>query len=475
MSTKAYVLDTNILLESPKAIFGFDDNIVLITSTTLQELDSKKNKPGELGYNARECCRILEKLREENDNLLNGISINRKGDRYGILKILTCFTKHSLLPDGYSLDIPDNKIINTILKYESDIIDDSYRLRRDVVLNKRFLTKADETPSKIVLVTNDISMRINASVCGLDVQSYHNDEIRVEKEYLGRSLLEVNEGEFNELLTNDFIEYYSENEPLEENEFIEVKCGNRKETAIHKDGLIKKIDIKNVFNVTPKNIAQKFALYALSAPVDEIPIVILKGSAGSAKTFLSLAAGLDATYNQNKENTYDKLLITRNNSQIHGEEFGYLPGSIEEKMMPLLSPFMDNIESLLRNSCINESNEQIQIQIDDMFNSGVVDVCPVAYMRGRSITHSYLIVDECQNATRSQMRDIITRIGSGTKLVLCGDPEQIDNHLLDKWNNGLTFASERMKGSPLCAQITFTEKECVRSDLAKDALKRLNL
>ena len=133
------------------------------------------------------------------------------------------------------------------------------------------------------------------------------------------------------------------------------------------------------------------------------------------------------------------------------------------------------MEALLRNGCINESNEQIQIQIDDMFASGIVDVCPIAYMRGRSIANSYLIVDECQNTTRSQMRDIITRIGKNTKLVLCGDPEQIDNHLLDKWNNGLTFASERMKGSPLCAQVTFKKEECVRSPLAIDALSRLTL
>ena len=169
------------------------------------------------------------------------------------------------------------------------------------------------------------------------------------------------------------------------------------------------------------------------------------------------------------------LLITRNNATIPGEEFGYLPGDITEKMGPLLAPFYDNLEALLRINCKDESRDQIQMQIDDIIASKIMDVCPIAYMRGRSISNSYLIVDECQNTTKSQMRDIITRIGAGTKLILCGDPDQIDNLNLDKFTNGLTFASEKMKGSKYCAQITFTEDESVRSPLATDALKRLDI
>lgn len=115
------------------------------------------------------------------------------------------------------------------------------------------------------------------------------------------------------------------------------------------------------------------------------------------------------------------------------------------------------------------------MQIDDLFDTGIIKVCPLAYMRGRSITNSYLIVDEAQNSSRSQMRDIITRAGKGTKIVICGDPKQIDNIRLDRYNNGLVFAAERMKGSPLCAQISFSEKESVRSVLASEAIKRLEL
>ena len=360
------------------------------------------------------------------------------------------------------MDLADNRIISACLSLKEKYSD-----------------------TDVILVTNDVSMRINASVCGLEVQAYHNSQIKPIEPYLGRIEVEVSDP----MLINDLYEHEEilaldiENDikgiELEENEFLTLKCGNQSALAIHKEGVLKLIkNNRNIFGVQPKNAAQLFALYALSAPVDELPIVILKGSAGTSKTFLSLAAGLDATYESNyrgRKNTFDKLLITRNNSTIPGEEFGYLPGSIEEKMMPLLSPFMDNIEALLRNNCKEESNEQIQMQIDDMFSSGILNVCPVAYMRGRSISDSYLIVDECQNASRSQMRDIITRIGKGTKLVLCGDPDQIDNLYLDKFNNGLTFASEKMKGSTLCAQITFTEQESVRSPLATEALKRLDI
>ena len=235
------------------------------------------------------------------------------------------------------------------------------------------------------------------------------------------------------------------------------------------------ITTKKVYGVTPKNAAQVFALYALTAPASEIPLVILKGAAGSAKTFLSLAAGLDSIDINGRGNRslYNKGLITRNNV-TSDDDFGYLPGDIDEKMTPLLAPFYDNLESLVRGSS-DESNEQVQMQINDFFDSGMIKVCPLAYMRGRSITHSYLIVDEAQNSTRLQMRDIITRAGEGTKVIICGDPKQIDNIRLDRYNNGLVFAADKMKDSSLCAQITFGEHESVRSSLASEALRRLEI
>lgn len=455
---KAYILDTNILLDSPRAIFGFDDNTVIITGTTLQELDSKKTAPGELGFNARETCRIIEKLRLKGD-LTAGVPM----DNAGVFKvILNAGQWH--MPSGYSEDKPDNQIINTVL---------------DIKKNQGHMF------NQVVLVTNDTSMRINASVCAAAcgfsdfVESYRNDHVSSAEMYTGKRELQVSKEAIdyiykNKMLPPEAIFRGDIPEPVE-NEFFILQSDQSSALAVYRNHELKLIDTKTLHpcHVQPKNASQTFALWALMQPVEEIPFVILKGPAGTAKTFLSLAAGLDQAYDSRAHRSYDSVLISRNNVMADAD-FGYLPGELEDKMNPLLAPFFDNLESLLRGNS-DEDRECISRQIEDMIDSGVIEICALAYMRGRSITNKFLIVDETQNATRSQIRDIITRAGAGCKIVICGDPEQIDAHNLDKLNNGLVFASEKMKGSPVCAQISFTEEESVRSELAKEAIKRLTL
>lgn len=455
---KAYILDTNILLDSPRAIFGFDDNTVIITGTTLQELDSKKTAPGELGFNARETCRIIEKLRLKGD-LTAGVPM----DNAGVFKvILNAGQWH--MPSGYSEDKPDNQIINTVL---------------DIKKNQGHMF------NQVILVTNDTSMRINASVCAAAcgfsdfVESYRNDHVSSAEMYTGKRELHVSKEAIdyiykNKMLPPEAIFRGDIPEPVE-NEFFILQSDQSSALAVYRNHELKLIDTKILHpcHVQPKNASQTFALWALMQPVEEIPFVILKGPAGTAKTFLSLAAGLDQTYDSKAHRSYDSVLISRNNVMADAD-FGYLPGELEDKMNPLLAPFFDNLESLLRGNS-DEDRECISRQIEDMIDSGVIEICALAYMRGRSITNKFLIVDETQNATRSQIRDIITRAGAGCKIVICGDPEQIDAHNLDKLNNGLVFASEKMKGSPVCAQISFTEEESVRSELAKEAIKRLTL
>lgn len=455
---KAYILDTNILLDSPRAIFGFDDNTVIITGTTLQELDSKKTAPGELGFNARETCRIIEKLRLKGD-LTAGVPM----DNAGVFKvILNAGQWH--MPSGYSEDKPDNQIINTVL---------------DIKKNQGHMF------NQVILVTNDTSMRINASVCAAAcgfsdfVESYRNDHVSSTEMYTGKRELHVPKETIdyiykNKMLPPEAIFRGDIPEPVE-NEFFILQSDQSSALAVYRNHELKLIDTKVLHpcHVQPKNASQTFALWALMQPVEEIPFVILKGPAGTAKTFLSLAAGLDQTYDSRAHRSYDSVLISRNNVMADAD-FGYLPGELEDKMNPLLAPFFDNLESLLRGNS-DEDRECISRQIEDMIDSGVIEICALAYMRGRSITNKFLIVDETQNATRSQIRDIITRAGAGCKIVICGDPEQIDAHNLDKLNNGLVFASEKMKGSSVCAQISFTEEESVRSELAKEAIKRLVL
>lgn len=452
---KNYVLDTNILLASPNAIFGFADNCVFITTVTLQELDRKKTAPGEVGFNARKVNHIIDSLcMNDRDHIASGIPM----ENGGILSFLKEYDE-MYLPDGYSTDIADNKIIAAT----------------------KMLTVKSDKPT--ILVTNDVSMRTNALICGVEVEEYKNDHLSSEENrYSGYSVLKTP----NDILDKaDLIigagkvsakEVTEDN--FTENEFIVLKNEDesRQLLCIYQKGEIITIPEgqTRAFHVIPRNVKQAFAMYALNAPAEKIPLVILKAPAGAAKTFLSLACGLEQTYDSEMERHYNKILITRNNVCADAD-FGYLPGDLEDKMMPLLAPFYDNLETLLIGEQKNIPHMEIQQQIDDMFDTGVIDLCPLAYMRGRSITNSYLIVDEAQNATKSQIRDIITRAGVNTKIVLLGDPSQIDNHLLDRENNGLVYAAEKMKGSPLCAQLTFDECDSVRSPLVTDALERLTL
>lgn len=449
---KTYVLDTNILLDSPNAIFGFEDNTVAVTATTLQELDAKKTAPGELGFNAREVCRIMENLRTKGD-LLAGIRLWNGGTFKIVLEAVGNY-----LPKEYDREKPDNKIINTVLA----------------------LKKSRHLYGDVILVTNDISMRINASVCGLSdkVELYKNDHISSDEVYTGRCELETSVEIINQLYADKEINVCDIPElngmTIEENEFFTLKSDQLSVLAVHQGGVLKYIDVGKLrpFGVTPRNAAQIFGAWALIQPAEEIPLVIFKGPAGTAKTFLALAAGLECTYGSRSERWYDSVLISRNNVMADAD-FGALPGDLQEKMNPLLAPFYDNLEELLRKDSGEERNV-ITEQIVDMFDSGVIEICALAYIRGRSISHKYLIVDEAQNATRSQIRDIVTRAGTGTKVVLCGDPEQIDAHNLDKLNNGLVFAAEKLRG-PLVAQLTFNEEECQRSELAKFAIKKMGL
>ena len=460
---KTYVLDTNILIQQPNSIFGFEDNNVVITGTTLQELDRKKTAPGELGYHAREAIRIIDSLRPQGD-YIEGIPLPHGGKFY----IDPDGIHQENLPQGFDISAPDNRIISSVI------------------------TRAKNTNAPVILITNDVSMRINAVVCGVETQGYHNEEIDDEDNiYTGRCDAYLSGKAFSTLMgegavaVNKEITFYSEDNHIvdvEENEFCLVRDSDspndRTALAMYREGMLYRIkDNEHPFGITGRNIAQKFALHALMAPPEEIPLVILRGPAGCAKTFLSLAAGLDESYRQGYSSSgarYQKVMITRNNV-LSDADMGFLPGTLEEKMGPLVAPFIDNLEVLLKANTKEESMDQIHAQIDDLLDEGILEICSMAYMRGRSITGSYLIIDEAQNATVGQILEIISRAGMGTKVIVAGDPDQIDNPKLDKINNGLVFAAEKMKGSKLCAQLTFDQEESVRSPLAMEAAKRLTL
>lgn len=489
-STKIYVLDTNILMENPKSLLGFEENEVVITDVTIEELDNNKVGSSDRNRNARIASRIIKNLIQAKTKTAksvlgaDGVKINEKG---GILSIRS-FNQDTDEAEqrDFLLDLskPDNKIIFSVCNIAKKL-------------------KEEKKKNECILITNDTNMFIKANALELHVQDYKNEHEKLDSDtfYTGRGTVILNDEDFEifseeesipVVLKNDsdtvLIGKHESDYPCSmfiENKYFEVlreydKPQDMKvKLAIYQKGQLKLITPKtdDVFGVKARNKGQIFALDALTKPVSEVPLVILKGPAGSAKTFLSLAAGLNDAdilqYNGQYNAAYKKVMITRANV-LSDRDLGALPGDKEEKMMPLVASFMDNLLQLLRKES-KEYDENINIQMEDLIASGAIEIESIAYMRGRSITDTYLIVDEAQNCTRNQMLELITRVGENTKIVICGDPDQIDNPKLDKYNNGLTFVSEKMKGSELCAQMTFNTDESVRSPLAKEAAERLVL
>ena len=228
------------------------------------------------------------------------------------------------------------------------------------------------------------------------------------------------------------------------------------------------------FGVKPRSVGQQFLQEALLLPAEEAPLAIIQGPAGTAKTFYALAAGLEQVL-EAEERPYRKILVCRPNAQFDAD-IGFLPGSEQEKISPLMRPIVDNLEILLDlegKKKERRNEEELRGRIDYLFDTGIITAEAMNFMRGRSITDTWLVIDEAQNLTPRQVKGIITRVGKGTKVVLLGDPAQIDHPLLDTRSNGLTYASARMRGSPLCAQLTMLPDECERSPPALDAAVRM--
>ncbi len=460
MAKKIYVLDTNILMGAPDAIYGFDDNTVLITGTVMQELDKHKKDLGEDGYNTRHAIKAIEAVTAQ-----DGID-SKLGKEYPLPNggTIAMFVDghYNMLPESFSLTVPDNRILNEVLVVKKD------------------------TKSKVILVTDDACMRANARMIDIEPQSYQNTQVKLNEDYRGRVVWDCTKDKtkkryMKELAESTIIDNIAKNDldMLHENEYIEFVGKDQRLIGHFREGEIKLVNVSELkpMGITPRNAAQIMALHALLAPVNEIPCVILEGPAGTGKTLMAMAAALSQTWRQGrrtKDTQYDKVMITRNNV-LADNDMGFLPGDVDEKMMPLMGSFTDALEMIFRKDNPAEDPATIKMQVEDLFDTGIIEILAMAYIRGRSIPNTFLILDECQNASRNSILTCLTRAGEGTKIVICGDTKQIDNPKLDKKNNGLAFAIERMMDSKLCAQVTFNEEgECVRSDLAAEESRLLS-
>jgi PhoH-like ATPase len=460
-SKKTFVLDTNVLLHTPYALFSFETNNIVIPEVVLEELDKFKKDNTELGANARHVGRLIDGLRAKG-NLNKGVKL----DNGGTLRIEMNY--HDVkLPASWVGSVNDNRILKVC---------------------KGLL----ENGEKVFLVTKDTYARIKADILGITAQDFLSEQAPVyDEQYRGRLDAYTTEQKLEEfyvksiLMPEDLFHYHQdadagkqESIELVTNQFLIIhSCNNDKQTALGRFNGKEIVPLHFIqerpYGVTPRNAGQKFIQEALMMDAIKAPLVIIKGSAGTAKTFYSLAVGLHKMGTE-RNTPYRKILVCRPNVKFD-EDIGFLPGTEQEKIAPFLRPVIDNLEVLIDNdeSERYSSEKDLKDKIDEIFDRKIINTEAIAFIRGRSIAKQWVIIDEAQNLTPKQVKGIITRAGMGTKIILTGDPEQIDHPFLDIRTNGLSFAAEKMKGSPLCFQITLTDEECERSDLAYEAAKRM--
>ena len=430
---KIFVLDTNVLLHDPRAIFSFEDNDVIIPIVVIEELDKFKKGIDEIGRNARQVSRILDEYRQKG-KLSQGVQLEGGGN----LRVELNHQSTERLPDELIATKADNRILATALNLKHDGL-------------------------PVILVTKDTNLRIKADALGLRAEDYESDTVTLEELYSGEMELAVEPGAIEEFYTKG--ELQPPDPKPHPNQFVLIKnTANPSQTALarysqQKQALVPILGVKHgVWGVTSRNKQQHFALDLLLN--DDIRLVTLVGKAGTGKTLLALAAGLDKTI---EARSFQRLVVSRPVFPM-GKDIGFLPGDIEEKLRPWMQPIRDNLDFLVGSSG-GPGRVKGKKDLQSLFDLGMIEVEPLTYIRGRSMPNQYLIVDEAQNLTPHEIKTIITRAGEGTKVVLTGDPYQIDNPYIDSESNGLTFVVERFKEEPIAGHITLIKGE--RSDLAE--------
>lgn len=437
---KIFVLDTNVLLHDPKAMFAFEDNDVVIPIYVIEEIDNFKKDLSELGRNARQIARVLDELRSEGA-LGQGVQVASGG------LVQVAITNRALPSEYATSNKTDNQILATALQFHEDAVKAGLRTT--------------------IFVTKDVNLRIRADALGLTVEDYDTERQEISELYSGVAEIDVSGEAIDTFYKTGSLAlpdpyYYP-------NQFVFLKDpANPSHTAMGKinldnqtvEPLIKHKD--GMWGVRPRNKEQSFAADILMN--DSVKLVTLVGKAGTGKTLMAIAAGL---HKVTEENAYQRLLISRPIFPL-GKDIGYLPGDIEEKLTPWMQPIFDNVEFLMG---LSRSERKSGRSYHELMDLGVLEIEPLTYIRGRSIPNQFMIVDEAQNLTPHEVKTIISRAGDNTKIVLTGDPYQIDNPYVDSTNNGLVHAVNRFLPERIAGHVTLMKGE--RSDLAELAANLL--
>lgn len=469
---KHFVLDTNVLLHSPNALFVFAEHEIIIPFQVIEELDKMKRMDDGLGRNARACIRHLDRLRSFG-RLSEGVNWSKLGlrpemgarlgpdGRTGVIRVdMTDYERPPVLAE----DTPDNRIIAAAY----------HAMRRGL---------------RAVFVSKDLAARLKSDALGIKTEDFENQKVDAEHLYTGYTGV-TTDGELIDDLYKDRVLEIARLEPFLDTELPDGTTYRRElmpnQYVVFKDqadenhtGLGRRLadtdhlipvnpPRKPVFGIMARNVQQIMALDMLMD--EEVKLITLLGSAGTGKTLLALAAGMAKVFSEER---FDKLLVARPIMPM-GRDIGYLPGDKDEKLTAWMQPIFDNLTYLLSTRGAHgqaaESHTTEQ-RIQKLIADGKLVLEPLTYIRGRSIPHQFMIVDEAQNLTPHELKTIVSRVGEGTKLVLTGDIGQIDNPYLDSSSNGLSYTVEKMKGVRLFGHITLSKSE--RSELASLAASRL--
>ncbi len=421
----------------PLAIFKFDENNVYIPLIVVEEVDRFKKDQNENGRNARHFSRLVDDLRSQGP-LTKGVKL----ENGGTLTISVDKTPKAI-HDAVDLSMPDNKILASAI----------------------FLHEAGE---EVTLVSKDINLRLKADVFGIIAEDYGKKDVSLDEIYTGQRLYEVSADDVTAFEKERFLAIEdAKMEGIYPNEYLIVcEKGNDRRRALgryshQKKGVVPLIPMREgVWGIYPKNMEQQFALDALLN--EEIKLVTLVGKAGTGKTLLAIAAGLEMAIGREK---FNRLLVSRP-VQPMGRDLGFLPGDVNEKLGPWMQPIFDNMDFLF-----GVHRGPGTHNYDELINEGLLHIEPLTYIRGRSIAGQYLIVDEAQNLSPHEVKTIITRAGEGTKIILTGDCHQIDSPYLDEVNNGLIYCLDRLKNEDIVSHTVLKVGE--RSALSEVASKYL--
>ena len=437
--SKIFIVDTNVILHDHQCIFNFQENNVVLPITVLEELDKFKRGSDQLNYQAREFVRLLDDLVK--DDLFNG-GLPLGPDK-GKLKIETGKPFSNKLKVSFKEDIADHRIL-AITEW----------------------VKENNPNQKVILITKDINLRMKAKSLGIDAEDYKNDKVTNPEIFDKGVNIKDNcdDSVIASLYENKFLQLDEVNPvtPPGPNDYYIFK-GPNTSALVRFDGKnrrYERVDKTSAYGIKPRNAEQTFLLNALLNP--DIHLVAITGKAGTGKTLLALAAALA------QHNVYEQILLARPIVALSNRDIGFLPGDADDKIRPYMQPLFDNLTVIKH--CHNPRSVE-NTRIDEMEKEERLVIAALAYIRGRSLSNSYFIIDEAQNLTPHEIKTIITRAGEGTKMVFTGDLHQIDSPYLDQQSNGLAYLSDRMKGQELFAHVNLIKGErSYLAELASDLL-----